>query len=144
MSDTPKPKEKSYTNGEITVVWKPDVCIHSTICWKGLYNVFQPKSRPWVKMDGASSERIRAQVDKCPSGALTWYNNADGQAMEIDRETIVEVSQNGPLLVYGNVSIKHPDGSEEKKNKVTALCRCGASGNKPYCDGSHKKVDFQG
>jgi uncharacterized Fe-S cluster protein YjdI len=66
-----------YTNGEITVVWQAKLCIHSKNCWKGLGSVFQPKERPWVKIDGASSNEIAAQVQKCPSGALSFYWNDD-------------------------------------------------------------------
>ena len=76
--------EKKYTNGEVTVVWKPDACIHSTFCWKGLIQVFNPKERPWIKMDGATTERIIEQVKKCPSGALSYYMNADKQDEEKD------------------------------------------------------------
>ena len=66
---------KEYTNGEITIVWKPAICAHSTICWKGesgLSEVFDPEKRPWIDPEGASSERIMAQIDKCPSGALSY------------------------------------------------------------------------
>ncbi len=66
---------KTYTNGEVTVIWKPDDCIHSRICWKGLIEVFNPKERPWIKMDGASTQRIIEQVKQCPSGALSYYMN---------------------------------------------------------------------
>ena len=66
-----------YINGEVTVVWKPKTCIHSTICWKGLIEVFNPRERPWIKMDGATTERIVEQVKKCPSGALSYFMNAD-------------------------------------------------------------------
>jgi CDGSH-type Zn-finger protein len=59
-------------------------------------------------------------------------------------ETIIEVSENGPLLIYGNVLVKDALGHETKKNKVTAFCRCGQSGNKPYCDGTHNKIEFRG
>lgn len=71
---------KKYSNGQITVVWKPGICQHSTICWKGaggLLQVFNPKEKPWINMDGASSERIIAQVNKCPSGALSYYYNEE-------------------------------------------------------------------
>lgn len=56
----------------------------------------------------------------------------------------IELMKNGPILIKGDISIKSPDGSVVTKQKQTAFCRCGASGNKPYCDGSHKKVGFEG
>lgn len=71
MSDT----TKKYSNGDITVVWKPEVCIHSRVCWTQLLEVFDPRKRPWVNMEGADSERIIEQVSKCPSGALSFYRN---------------------------------------------------------------------
>lgn len=69
--------EKHYTNGDITVVWKPDICQHSTICWRNLLQVFNPRNHPWVNMEGADSESIIAQVEQCPSGALTWFRNSE-------------------------------------------------------------------
>lgn len=63
---------KEYSNGEITVVWKPHVCTHSTNCWKGLLNVFDPRKRPWINMEGSTSERIMQQIDACPSRALSY------------------------------------------------------------------------
>jgi uncharacterized Fe-S cluster protein YjdI len=71
MSDS----EKTYTNGEITVVWKPGVCIHSAKCVQGLAEVFNVNVRPWINMDGSSSARIIQQVDQCPSGALSYFRN---------------------------------------------------------------------
>lgn len=136
--------EKRYTNGEVTVIWKPEVCIHSKICWHGLPEVFNPKERPWVKIESASTEQIAAQVDRCPSGALSYFYNETGEEKTIAGESIVEVMPNGPLLVYGNLRIKDANGAETEKHKVTAFCRCGASANKPYCDGSHTKINFQG
>lgn len=139
---------KKYTNGEVTIVWKPNVCIHSTLCWKGamgLPQVFNPAERPWIKPEGATTERIVEQIKKCPSGALSYYmNNAENAPASINAESIVEVAPNGPLLVYGNIKIKAKDGSETQRNKVTAFCRCGHSSNKPYCDGSHVKAGFEG
>ncbi|MEP6845898.1 MAG: (4Fe-4S)-binding protein [Panacibacter sp.] len=69
-------KTHKYSNGEVTVVWKPDTCIHSAICFRGLPEVFDPKKRPWINIDGASTERIVEQVRKCPSGALSFFMNA--------------------------------------------------------------------
>jgi|SRR6218665_1423403 len=138
-------KTLTYTNNEITIVWKPHVCIHSKLCWKQLGDVFKPAERPWVKIGGADSQTIMAQVDKCPSGALSYYKNSEtADNKTISAENIVEVAVNGPLLVYGNITVKHSDGEEIKKNKVTAFCRCGQSSNKPYCDGTHTKINFAG
>lgn len=139
-----KEAAKEYTNGEITVVWKPDVCIHARLCWTQLAGVFDPRKRPWVNMEGADTERIIEQVSKCPSGALSCYRNTDvNPPTDISAEAKVEVMPNGPLLVYGNLIVKLKDGSEQNKSKVTAFCRCGRSGNKPFCDGSHIRSEFR-
>ena len=66
-------EKKNYTNGEMTIVWQPKMCIHSAKCWRGenaLPEVFNPSEKPWIKPEGASTERIIEQVKKCPSGAL--------------------------------------------------------------------------
>jgi uncharacterized Fe-S cluster protein YjdI len=71
---------KKYSNGEITIVWQPNTCIHSTICWKGaggLASVFKPAEHPWIRPEGAGTERIIEQVKKCPSGALSFYYNEE-------------------------------------------------------------------
>jgi uncharacterized Fe-S cluster protein YjdI len=136
---------KKYTNEEVTIVWKPNMCIHSKICWTDLREVFDPFVKPWIKPEGAETERIIAQVKKCPSGALSYYMNrdAEGETVTVDAETIVEPTKDGPLLIYGNVTIKDSKGTLTKKANVTAFCRCGASNNKPFCDGSHKKIEFK-
>lgn len=137
---------KKYSNGDVTVVWKPSECIHSAICFKGLGEVFDPRKRPWVTPEGSTTERIVDQIKKCPSGALNYYMNRDveGDTIKVEAETIIETIPNGPLMVYGNVSVKDSAGQLMKKNNATAFCRCGASGNKPFCDGTHKKIGFTG
>lgn len=138
-------KIKEYKSKDITVIWKPETCIHSEKCWRGLPEVFDPKSRPWVNVEGAIDEKIKEQVNKCPSGALSYkLNNEAMEESEIDDEQIVEVAKDGPLMVYGNIKVKNHDGTETVKHRVTAFCRCGASQNKPFCDGSHKKIEFKG
>ncbi|MEC3905475.1 (4Fe-4S)-binding protein [Tamlana sp. 2201CG12-4] len=134
---------KEYTNGEVTIVWKAEACIHSAICVKGLPNVFRPKERPWINIDKAETEALINQVKHCPSGALSFYMNAEGDKTTEVLETKVEVLENGPLLVYGTLKVVNKDGISETKNKTTAFCRCGASDNKPYCDGSHVKSEFK-
>jgi uncharacterized Fe-S cluster protein YjdI len=73
---------RKYTNGEVTVVWKPGTCIHSKVCWSkatGLTEVFNPTMRPWIKLENSTTERIVEQVKKCPSGALSFYFNNELQ-----------------------------------------------------------------
>lgn len=67
---------KRYSNGEVTVVWKPSLCIHSAICFHGLPKVFDPRMRPWVRPEAASTDAIVAQVARCPSGALSIERGA--------------------------------------------------------------------
>ena len=67
---------KNYSNGEVTVVWKPSICQHTGICVMGLPQVFDPSRRPWIAIGRASTEAIIAQVRACPSGALSYFMNA--------------------------------------------------------------------
>jgi putative redox protein len=66
---------KRYSNGDVTVVWQPDLCRHTGICARGLPQVFNPGRRPWIDLQHADTATITAQVDRCPSGALTWTRN---------------------------------------------------------------------
>ena len=70
--------------------------------------------------------------------------NDDADKSSESLETKVEVLEDGPLLVYGTLKVTHKNGDQETKNKTTAFCRCGASHNKPYCDGTHVKNEFKG
>lgn len=145
MDDTTK---KEYSNGEVTIVWKPSVCIHSTLCWKGedgLKSVFNPSERPWIKPEGATTDKIINQVKKCPSGALSYFlNNEPLPTEKKDDERLVETRLNGPLMVHGSILVKDHQGNEIQKSNVTAFCRCGASKNKPFCDGTHRTSGFEG
>jgi uncharacterized Fe-S cluster protein YjdI len=147
------PKETfKYMNGEVTVVWKPNVCIHSSVCWKGLIEVFNPREKPWIKMDGATTERIIEQVRQCPSGALSYFLNEEATKDETPHKVVaepaqimkIEVTASGPYRIQSECLIVHSDGREETKTGTVSLCRCGASVNKPYCDGSHRKIGFEG
>lgn len=136
--------KKEYVNEDLTVVWKPGLCIHAAACIKALPKVYNPQEKPWIKIENASTEELKAQVKTCPSGALSYYMNGVENQESLSLETNIEVLENGPLLVYGTLKIKDASGNEDLKNKTTAFCRCGASNNKPYCDGSHVKAGFKG
>lgn len=163
---------REYRGAGIVVHWDSERCFHSERCTTGLPAVFDRAARPWVHLDGAHADDVAAVVDTCPSGALSYTRTdgaphgrrgraADedpASAIAVDPEwaagridpataaadpTIVTVTPltNGPLSVLGTVGITQPDGSL----KVAArweLCRCGHSGSKPVCDGSHARVGF--
>lgn len=69
--------KKYYSNGEITVVWQPRLCVHSGTCLNGLPSVFNNAKSPWIDMNGATTAEIIKQVDACPSGALKWHRNEE-------------------------------------------------------------------
>ncbi|TXH79249.1 MAG: hypothetical protein E6Q85_00410 [Thiothrix sp.] len=136
---------KEYSNGEVTIVWEPAKCIHSALCFRSLPAVFNPQARPWVNVQAASTERLVEQVKSCPSGALSYkMNTANAAAAASVTEVVrVKVTPNGPLLVQGTIELETPQGDKVQRSTTTALCRCGASANKPYCDGSHSKIGFK-
>lgn len=136
---------KEYSCEGLSVQWNPEKCIHAQECVKGLPQVFNHDSRPWINMQGASPEEIMKVIDRCPSGALT-YKKEEPQLKEEDVSSGTYVSirivKNGPLLVEGNCRILDPEGEEVAKQGACALCRCGSSKKKPFCDGSHIKIGF--
>ena len=71
--------KRTYSNGEVTVTWQSEKCIHSGVCVRGLGQVFKPREQPWIKIDAASSEEIINQVKKCPSGALGYFLNKEAE-----------------------------------------------------------------
>ncbi|VAW20902.1 hypothetical protein MNBD_BACTEROID01-1584 [hydrothermal vent metagenome] len=135
-------KIKEYTNGEITILWEPAKCIHAGECVKALPKVYDPKAKPWIKIENATTDELKSQINKCPSAALSYKENKSEDSKITTYETKIEVLENGPLLIYGTLKITDKNGNQEQKNKTTAFCRCGASENKPYCDGAHTKINF--
>ncbi|RNC92023.1 MAG: hypothetical protein ED555_02625 [Allomuricauda sp.] len=134
---------KEYTHGDFTVVWKPKKCIHAEICVKTLPEVYDPKGKPWITPENASVEALKSQIQKCPSGALTYKQKGETKTEET-QATECTIVENGPLLVSGNLKVTLADGTVEDKKRSTAFCRCGASENKPYCDGTHNQIEFKG
>lgn len=135
-------KHKKYSNDKITILWKPEICIHSTNCVKNLPGVFNSNERPWIKIENADSGALMKAIDTCPSAALSYIQN-DGHSEEATNSVKVEILKDGPLIISGDIVIKQGD-KETVVKKRAALCRCGASKNKPFCDGVHKEVGFVG
>jgi uncharacterized Fe-S cluster protein YjdI len=132
---------KEYSNGEIVVIWEPEKCVHARECVKGMPQVFDREKTPWVDIRGAGSKEIMEVIDRCPSGALSYKMVKKAGESEASCAQI-KVMKNGPLLVEGDCTLIDSTGKEEARAGHFALCRCGSSGNKPFCDGTHIKIGF--
>lgn len=67
--------DKEYSNGEITIKWRPGKCVHAGVCVKTLPKVYNPNKKPWIAIENATSEALKSQINQCPSGALSYYIN---------------------------------------------------------------------
>jgi hypothetical protein len=111
-------------------------------CVNGLPQVFDKDARPWINVHGATAEEIAAAVDRCPSGALRARRAAAPPVVQPFEVTEISPVPNGPLLVRGLVRIVDAEGNVVTEVDRAALCRCGGSRNKPFCDGTHKEIGF--
>jgi uncharacterized Fe-S cluster protein YjdI len=133
--------KKEYATDEIVVEWEPRLCYHSQNCVRALPQVFDDGRRPWVAVNAASSADIEAAVSRCPSGALRT-RRTDGSTRPAEPLEVC-ASADGPLLVTGGVRIVDGGGNLLYEGDRAALCRCGGSSNKPFCDGTHKTNGFR-
>ena len=135
-------KKHTYAGEETDVQWDGRLCIHYGECGAASGELFVGGRQPWCQPDLSSDEEIRDVLLRCPSGALT-ATFADGSGIEADvEENHTTITQNGPLYVCGALNIEGiPDDMPGTRFRA-ALCRCGASGNKPFCDNSHVKSGF--
>lgn len=161
ISEQMEKGNRDYTNGEITVEWRPAKCVHATTCYRELIEVFNPRKRPWVNMKGASTDEIIRVVDKCPTQAIRWYYNDEKKREEYEKQHAqlskseqagepveekpvkVTIMKDGPILLQGKFKITGADGNELKTLSMTSLCRCGQSSTNPFCDGSHRRHGFR-
>ena len=132
---------REYATEEVVVEWRPRLCYHSQNCVRALPLVFDKERRPWIDVEQASADEIEAAVDRCPSGALR-SRRLDGRPGPAPTGVEISAEPNGPLLVRGPIQIVQPDGTTEELPRA-AFCRCGHSGNKPFCDGSHREAGFR-
>ena len=134
---------KVYEGDGIVVGWEPSRCIHIANCIRSLPSAFDPAARPWIDVDAANADALAAAVTACPTGALT-YRRTDGAPNEQPTvPTTIQPRTNGPLFVRGSVEVVDIQGNIIREATRMALCRCGQSGNKPYCDLSHRAAGFR-
>ena len=131
-----------YENDGIRVTYDARRCVHYAACVRGLPKVFNPRKRPWVAPDEATADEIADVVERCPTGALHHQRLDGGAAEEPDIENSVLVSADGPLYLRGELELMGAYNHVQQRETRMALCRCGHSRTKPYCDGSHVAVGF--
>jgi uncharacterized Fe-S cluster protein YjdI/CDGSH-type Zn-finger protein len=141
--DTVDEPARTYANDDIEVDWYPERCIHSARCVAGLPDVFDPKRKPWVDLKGHSGDEIAAVVQRCPTVALHFRRKDGGAEEPISAETTIVVVPDGPLFVRGDVTLADESGAVFRRDTRMALCRCGQSANKPFCDNTHRRVGFR-
>ena len=135
---------KRYEGDGITITWTAERCIHAAECVRGLPAVFDTERRPWIDASGADADAIAAVIDRCPSGALGYERVASDAPVSTPTAVSIQVQQGGPLFVRGRVAMSAEDGSPIEAPERMALCRCGASSKKPFCDGTHARIGFTG
>ncbi len=106
-----------------------------------LPEVFDEARRPWIDVDAATADEVEDAVARCPSGALR--TRRPGAAVRRLRPSQLRASKDGPLFVSGGVRVVDAEGNLLYEGERAALCRCGGSDNKPFCDGTHRKIGFR-
>ncbi len=127
--------DRQYYGAEIDVFFDAERCIHAQECVHGLPRVFDRERRPWVLPDAGAADEVAETVLRCPSGALR-YRRADGVDEVPDAPTSVTLLPDGPVYIRGDISVRLPEGTTETVTRV-ALCGCGRSARKPFCDLTH-------
>jgi len=136
-------KLQHYENDAIEVTFEPALCIHSARCLQGQPAVFDVRRRKWIEVDAGTAEEIARTIERCPSGALQ-YHRKDGKPDEYPDVPAYAVPQtNGPVMLRGDLEILDSEGGVLAKGTRFAICRCGASANKPFCDNSHRASGFE-
>ena len=135
-------KRDDYSGEGITIHDNRSICSHAAACTNGLPHVWRLKVEPWIDPDGDGAEAIIDTIRQCPSGALA-YTVGGVLHQDQDRSPAILVSKDAPYVVTGGVELLQVEWGEGASKEHYVLCRCGASKNKPFCDGSHWSVEFK-
>jgi CDGSH-type Zn-finger protein len=143
---TIKNKRRNYVGKEITIHDNRRICSHAKECVNNLPSVFKLGSKPWIDSDGSKVQDIINTVRKCPSGALSYsIGDIEYRDPKEQRDPIVTVLKNGPYYITGGIDLigENIEFGEGASKEHYTLCRCGASENKPFCDGTHGIINFK-
>ena len=135
-------KWQDYVGKHITIHDNRRLCAHAGKCTDGLASVWRMGEKPWIDPDGADAEAIIAVIEQCPSGALSYSIDGKHTDAGVAADGVV-VSMNGPYHVTGAITLNDQSRDTDDVPSRYALCRCGASKNKPFCDGSHWDIKFK-
>ena len=135
-------KWQDYVGKHITIHDNRRLCAHAGKCTDGLAGVWRMGEKPWIDPDGADAEAIIAVIEQCPSGALSYSIDGKHTYAGVVADGVV-VSMNGPYHVTGAITLNDQSRDTDDVPSRYALCRCGASKNKPFCDGSHWDIKFK-
>ena len=143
---TIKNKRRDYVGKEITIHDNRKICSHAKECVNNLPSVFKLGSKPWIDSDGSKMQDIINTVRKCPSGALSYsIDGIEYRDPKQQRDPILTVLKNGPYYITGGIDLigENIEFGEGASKEHYTLCRCGASENKPFCDGTHRTINFK-
>ncbi len=142
LTDGVPNKRVDYVGKQITIYDNRGICAHAGYCSDNLNSVFKLNNEPWINADGASAQEIIDTIKKCPSGALS-YSIDNVEHRDQDRAPMVTVTKDGPYAIAGGIALIDQQLGEGASSEHYTLCRCGASKNKPFCDGSHWRIGFK-
>ena len=134
-------RRDSYAGKAITIHDNRGICAHAGACTDGLKAVWRMDTEPWIDPDGAEAKAIIDTIAQCPSGALS-YTIDEVEHRDLEGSPAIQVSKDGPYHVTGGVGFEGVEWGEGASQEHFALCRCGQSKNKPFCDGSHWYAKF--
>ena len=132
-----------FEGESLDVEWDGRLCIHIAECGQAKGDLFVGGRQPWCKPDLVADEEVAEVVERCPTGAISYQAKSGGIKEQHASENSVLVSYNGPYFIRGKLDIQ---GSADDMPGVAfraALCRCGESKNKPFCDNNHENIQFK-
>jgi CDGSH-type Zn-finger protein/uncharacterized Fe-S cluster protein YjdI len=133
----------TYPGKDVDVKWHGKLCIHIGECGRAKGDLFVGGRKPWCDPNLASNDEVQEIVLRCPTGALSVERNDGSDPETAESENTVHVAYNGPLFVRGQLDISAASEDTPGLRFRAALCRCGASKNKPFCDNSHEEAGFK-
>jgi CDGSH-type Zn-finger protein/uncharacterized Fe-S cluster protein YjdI len=134
---------REYRGAGVVISYDAKRCIHAGECVRGAPEVFDPKAKPWIQPERGSAARLIEVVARCPTGALAVTDEGGRSLLEASAANEARLAADGPVHLRGELQVFDAGGQPLATDTRIALCRCGASNNKPFCDNSHQGAGFK-